>query len=405
VKIRYRFRFYPTPPQERVLARTFGACRFVYNWALRARTDAHHVGENVNYNASSSALTQLKKQKRTAWLNEISCVPTQQALRHLQTAFRNFFGKRTGYPSFKKKHGPQAAEYTLSAFKYDAANRNLTIAKLGLLDVHWSRTFTSTPTTATITKRSDGRYFITLVLDEPVAPLPKTGESIGIDLGINRLATLSNGEHVVNPRLSQKKARKLAKAQRVLARRKKGSHRRDRQRIKVARIQSQISDSRLDHMHKVTTDIVRRFDTICIEDLNVCGMVQNHCLARALSDASMGQFARLLEYKCDRYGKTLAKVDRFFPSSKRCHDCGHIVERLPLSVREWACPECGAVHDRDENAAQNILAEGHSDRVNAQGDRRRRGKALAKSRIGRRTANQPALSRASHVSPGSRPLQ
>jgi putative transposase len=400
--MRYRFRFYPTPPQERVLARTFGACRFVYNWALRTRTDAHHAGQNINYNASSSELTQLKKQPRTAWLNEISCVPTQQALRHLQTAFRNFFDKRTGYPSFKKKRGPQAAEYTLSAFKWDAVNRNLTVAKLGRLDVHWSRTFVSSPTTATITKRSDGRYFVTLVLDEPVSPLPKTGESIGIDLGINRLATLSNGEHVANPRLLQKKLRKLAKAQRVLARRKKGSHRRERQRLKVARIQSQISDSRLDHVQKVTTDIVRRFDTICIEDLNVRGMVRNHCLSRALSDAAMGQFARLLEYKCDRYGKTLAKVDRFFPSSKRCHDCGHIVDRLPLSIRAWACPECGAVHDRDENAALNILTEGHS--VTARGGSVRRKAAKATKRSIRRTVNQPALSRASHVSPGIRLL-
>lgn len=400
--MRYRFRFYPTPPQERVLARTFGACRFVYNWALRTRTDAHHAGQNINYNASSSELTQLKKQPQTAWLKKISCVPTQQALRHLQTAFHNFFDKRTGYPSFKKKHGPQAAEYTLSAFKWDAVNRNLTIAKLGRLDIHWSRSFVGSPTTATITKRSDGRYFVTLVLDEPVTPLPKTGESIGIDLGINRLATLSNGEHIANPRLLQKKTRKLAKAQRVLARRKKGSYRRELQRLKVARIQSQVSDSRLDHMQKVTTDIVRRFDTICIEDLNVRGMVRNHCLARALSDAAMGQFARLLEYKCNRYGKTLTKVDRFFPSSKRCHDCGHIVERLPLSVREWACPECGAVHDRDENAALNILTEGHS--VTARGGSVRRKAAKAAKRSIRRTVNQPALSRASHVSPGIRLL-
>jgi putative transposase len=401
--MRYRFRFYPTPPQERVLARTFGACRFVYNWALRARTDAYQdAGQNINYNSSSAALTDLKKQQRTAWLKEISCVPTQQALRHLQTALRNFFDKRSAYPSFKKKHGPQAAEYTLSAFKWDATNRNLTVAKLGRLDVHWSRTFVSSPTTATITKRSDGRYFVTLVLDEPVSPLPKTGESVGIDLGINRLATLSNGEHIANPRLLQSKLKKLAKEQRVLARRKKGSHRREQQRLRVARIQSQISDSRLDHMHKITTDIVRRFDLICIEDLNVRGMVRNHCLARALSDAAMGQFARLTEYKCDRYGKTLVKVDRFFPSSKRCHDCGHIVERLPLSVREWSCPECGSVHDRDKNASKNILAEGHS--VAARGGSVRRKAAKAAKRSIRRTVNQPALSRASHVSPGIRPL-
>jgi putative transposase len=345
----------------------------------------------MTYETSSAALTQLKKQPETAWLYEISCVPTQQALRHLQTAFVNFFEKRTSYPSFKKKHGPQSAEYTASAFDWNAPNRHLTVAKLGRLDVRWSRPFTSTPTTVTIAKHRDGRYFVTLVLDETIQPLPKTGDAIGVDMGINRLATLSNGEHIVNPRLLKQKLRKLAKAQKALARKQKGSHRSERQRLKVARIHSRIADTRLDHMQKVTTNLVRRFDVICVEDLNVRGMVRNHCLAQALSDASMSKFVGLLEYKCDWYGKDMVKVDRFFPSSKRCHDCGHVVSELPLSIREWTCPDCGVVHDRDHNAAMNILAVGQTDRINAQGDRRRRSKGLAKPRSGRRTVNQPGV--------------
>lgn len=389
--MRYQFRMYPTVDQQCTLARTFGACRFVYNWALRTRTDAYHNGSRMTYEASSNALTKLKKQPETAWLYEISSVPTQQALRHLQTSFVNFFEKRTAYPAFKRKHGPQSAEYTASAFNWDALNRNLVVAKLGRLDVHWSRPFTGTPTTVTIAKHSDGRYFVTLVLDEITQPLPKTGDAIGVDIGINRLATLSNGEHIVNPRYLQQKLRKLAKAQKALSRKQKGSHRRERQRIKVARIHSRIADTRLDYMHKITTDLVQRFDVICTEDLNVRGMVKNHCLARALNDASMSQFVGLLEYKCKWYGKELVKIDRFFPSSKRCHDCGHVVSELPLSVREWACPICGIVHDRDHNAALNILAVGQTDRINAQGDRRRRSKALAKPRSSRRTVNQPGV--------------
>ncbi|MCL5996424.1 MAG: helix-turn-helix domain-containing protein, partial [Chloroflexi bacterium] len=175
VKLRYRFRCYPTPEQAGILTRTFGACRYVYNWALRLRTDNHRNGVTVNYNASSAALTALKQQPDHAWLNDISSVPTQQALRHLQDAFRNFFEQRSAYPSFKKKRGTQSAEYTRSAFKWDAAHRHLTIAKVGRLKVRWSRTFTSEPSTVTITKDGAGRYFVTLVLDEPIQPLPKTG--------------------------------------------------------------------------------------------------------------------------------------------------------------------------------------------------------------------------------------
>ena len=358
-KVRFKYRFFPTPDQERELARVFGCVRFTYNWALQLRTDAYRDGNSLNYNATSAALTQLKKQEETAWLNEVSSVPTQQSLRHLQIAFKNFFDKRTGYPTFKKRRGKQSAEYTRSAFKYDSESNALTVSGLGKLKVRWSRAFQSAPTTATITKSPDGRYFVTLCLEESFNELPKTGESIGVDLGINRLATLSNGERIANPKHSNRRRKELAHQQRHLARKTKGSNRWEKQRVKVARVHARIADTREDYLHKVTTDLVRRFDLICVEDLNVRGMVKNHKLARSLSDASFGMFRSILKYKCARYGKELVAIDRFFPSSKMCNACGLVKESLPLDVREWTC-ECGAKHDRDENAAQNILALGHS---------------------------------------------
>jgi putative transposase len=359
------------------------------------RSDSYKAGTTINYNASSAALTALKKEPNHAWLNEVSCVPTQQTLRHLQTAFRAFFEKHAAYPSFKRKHGKQAAEYTCSAFKWEAETKTLTLAKIGALKVCWSREFRSEPTTVTITKDTAGRYFVTLCLDETFKRWPRTGEAVGVDLGVSRLATLSNGERIANPKYGARLQRRLAHAQRVLARRMKGSNRRKRARLHMAKIQAHIADSRADHLHKVTTTLVRRFDVIYIEDLNVRGMVRNHCLARSLSDAALGTVGRMLEYKCDRYGKTLKRIDRFYPSSKRCSACGHILEKLPLSVREWDCPECKAHHDRDENAARNILAAGHAASGRGGSIRRKVGKPAKRST--RRGVNQP-VSRASHGS-------
>jgi len=409
VKVRYRFRFYPTPEQEHILARTFGACRYVYNWALRLRTDAYQAGGRINYNQSSAALTDLKTQPEHAWLNEIHSVPVQQSLRHLQTAFRNFFEKRAAYPSFRKKRGRQSAEYTTSAFRWDAERKVLRIPQAGSLKIRWSRDFTSAPTTVTITKHEDGRWFATLVLDEKIEKLPKTGKNVGVDLGISRLATLSNGERIPNPRALARRTRQLVRAQRVLSRRKRGSGRRCRQKLCVARIHSRIADARADHLHKITTDLVRRFDVICMEDLNIRGMVRNHHLARSLSDAALGMFDRMVGYKCGWYGKEQRHVDRFFPSSKRCHVCGYILESLPLDVREWDCPECKTHHDRDENAAKNIESEGkslpaagHAVGI-ARGGSARPVRASARKGSIRRTVNQPG-NRCSHRASGIRLL-
>lgn len=392
MKVRYQFRFTPTEAQQAELAKVFGCCRYAYNRALRYRTDAwQERQERVGYNQTSAELTKWKREEGTAWLREVSSVPVQQALRHLNNAFVRFFNKEAKYPSFKRKGHKQSAEYTTSAFKFsrpDPNNPNLVVSGLGRLDVNWSRKFQSEPTTITITKRPSGRYFVTLVLDEQFSKLEPTGRTVGVDLGINRLATLSDGGRIANPKHTSKNQARLAKAQRVLSRKTKGSGRWNRQRIRVARIQEHIGNSRKDHLDKVTTDLVRRYDRISIEDLNVRGMVKCRPLAKAVSDASFGQFRQMLTYKCERYGRELRLVDRFFPSSKRCSSCGHILPSLSLDVREWDCPECGEHHDRDLNAAKNIHnAGGHP--AKARGDRIRRFKPSGIKRTSRRNVNQP----------------
>ena len=390
MKVRYTFRFYPSAPQERALARTFGCVRFVYNRALRLRSDSYAGSKtSVSYAQTSAALTGWKKEPQCQWLNEVSSVPLQQCLRHLQTAFRNFFGKRAAHPRFKSRRGEQGAEFTRSAFKWDGKQRNLSLAKIGHLRIRWSRQFASEPSTVTITKDCAGRYFATLCLDEKVAALPKTGTSVGIDLGINRLATLSNGERVANPRHLAGMLAKMAKLQRTLARRCKGSGRWQRQRLRVARLHARIADSRKDHLAKRTTDLVRRFDVIGIEDLPVSAMMGNRRLARSIADVGMSAFRRMLTYKCAWHGRELKTADRFFPSSKRCSECGFVLEVLPPDVREWCCPECGATHDRDENAAKNILAAGHV--ATARGGRVRPKAAKAAAGCARRSVNQAAL--------------
>ncbi len=311
----------------------------------------------MNYKVVSAAWTQHKKSSDSAFLKETSSVPQQQALRHLQTAFDRFFSKVSKYPKFKKKKSAQSATYANTAFEWKAGCSNdLRVFKLGRLKIKWSRKFTSAPTTVTITKDCSDRYFVTLCLDEPKPKeLKKTKKKIGIDLGIARLATLSNGERVANPRHTMKYADKLAKAQRVLSRRVEGGSRWNRQRLKVAKCHAKIVDCRKDYLDKLTIDLIKRFDVLAIEDLNVRSMVKNHNFAKHVSCASFGQFRLMLEYKAAWYGKEIRVADRFFPSSKRCSSCGFIHDKMPLDVREFKCVSCGVKHDRDENAAKNIL--------------------------------------------------
>lgn len=387
MKIRYQFRCYPTEAQKKTLSQTFGCSRFVYNWGLNLRINAFKEGQKINFGKSSAALTQLKKTPEACWLKVVSCVPLQQALRHLDVAYINFFKKRASFPGFKKKHGKQSAEFTKSGFKFNRedGNRSLQLSKVGKLNVKWSRGFKSNPTTVTITKRPSGQYFVSLCLDETKKQMLKTNQSVGVDLGISHLATLSNGEKIENPKHIVAQKKRLERAQRILSRRVKGSGRRNRQRLRVAKIQQKTADSRKDFLNKLTTNLVRRFDVICIEDLNVRGMVRNRKLSKSISDASFGAFKTMLESKAKMYGRETRVVDRFFPSSKTCSDCGHVVESLPLQIRQWECPACGQSHDRDVNAAKNILAAGRV--VTAQGGNRRQVKASALKCNSRRTVN------------------
>jgi putative transposase len=371
----YQYRFYPTPEQDAVLARAFGSTRFVYNWALRMRTDAYYERqERVSYADTSAALTALKREPETAWLNEVSSVPPQQALRHLDRAFRHFFEGRAKYPAFKKKRGRQAAEYTTSAFRWDAVTRSLRLAKMDTpLAIVWSRAFTGTPSTITVSRDTAGRSFVSFLVEEEIAPLPATAAAIGLDPGVSALVTLSTGEKITTPKHVVRSRRRLKTAHKRLARRQKGSKNREKARRKVARIHAKIADQRLDGLHKLSTRLIRENQTVCVESLAVKQMVRNRRLAQAISDASWSELIRQLEYKATWYGRTLVKIDKWYPSAKRCSDCGHVLASLSLHVRRWTCPECGMRHDRDVNAAKNVRAAGLA--VNACGEAIRPGRA------------------------------
>jgi putative transposase len=358
----YHYRCYPTTAQAAVLARTFGCARFVYNWALRMRTDAYYERqERIGYQEASVALTQLKQQSETTWLNEVSSVPIQQAVRHLETAFRNFFAGRAKYPAFHKKHSKQSATYASTAFRWDAEARALTLAKMDSpLHIHWSRPLPDGAqlTTVTVSRDTAGRYFVSILLEEEIAPLPPVEAQVGIDLGLHDVVVLDTGEKVGNPHFFRADEKRLAKAQRRLAKKQLGSKNRDKARRKVARIHASIADRRTDFLQKLSTRVIREDQTICVESLSVKAMVKHPTLAKAIHDVGWGEFVRQLEYKANWYGRTLVRIDKWYPSSKRCFACGHVLDSLTLDMRHWTCPECGLVHDRDVNAAQNILAVG-----------------------------------------------
>ena len=368
IKRAYRFRFYPSPEQELILARTFGCARFAYNHMLRLRTDAWmQRQERIGYHESSAALTALKKQPEYAWLNEVSSVPVQQALRHLQTAFANFFAKRNRYPQFKRKDGLQSAEYTTSAFKWDG--QSLKLAKMDApLDVRWSRQIPKAAkvTTVTVSKDAAGRYFVSLLCDDAVAAKPEASAKVGIDLGLTHFAILSTSEKVAAPNAFRKNEARLAKLQRRLAKKTKGSNRRKKAKLKVAKLHAKIADSRRDFLHKLSTRLINENQVIAIESLSVSNMQKNRCLSKSISDASWSEFVRQLEYKANWYGRELVGIDKWYPSSKRCSDCGYTMPKMPLNVRQWTCPECGSIHDRDVNAARNVLAAGLA--VSARGE-------------------------------------
>jgi len=356
----YKYRFYPTDEQKKILAQTFGCCRFVYNWGLSTRKTAYFQhGKSLYYNDLAALLPALKEQY--PWLRDTSSVPLQQALRHLDRAFVNFFEGRAEYPTFKKKRHEQSATFVSNAFRWD--RQALTLAKMyAPLEIVWHRPLPEgcKPSSVTIIKDSANRYFVSILVADDIKPLPMVNQMVGLDLGIKSMVALSTGESVGNPRYFAKDEKRLAKAQRRLAKKKKGSKNRNKAGLKVAKIHARIADRRRDYQHKLSTRIAHENQVICVESLAVKNMVKNHSLAKAISDVGWGEFVRQLEYKSHWYGRTLIKIDRFYPSSKTCHACKHVLDSLLLDIREWVCPACGVVHDRDTNAALNILAEGLS---------------------------------------------
>jgi putative transposase len=375
----YRYRFYPTSEQEQLLRRTLGCVRLVYNKALDFRIEAwYERQERVGYAQTSGMLTEWKKLPELDFLNEVSCVPLQQGLRNLQKAFTNFWAGRAKYPNFKKKRNGGSAEFTRSAFRWkdghevtgllsSGGNLQNTPGQLFLakcsepLSIRWSRMLPKgcKPSTVTVKLDASGHWFVSLLVEDPtIKELPKTDKAVGIDVGLTSLIATSDGEKIANPKHFKRLACKLRKAHASLSRRVKGSNNREKARKQVARIQAQISDARKDFLHKLTTRLVRENQTIAVEDLAVKNMLKNHKLAQHIADAGWGELVRQLDYKAAWYGRRVVKIDRWFPSSKRCGECGHIVEELPLDVREWDCPKCGTHHDRDINASGNILAAG-----------------------------------------------
>ncbi|MBZ6091879.1 transposase [Streptomyces olivaceus] len=359
VKRAFKYRFYPTDAQAAELSRTFGCVRKVYNLALAARTEAWTRQERVNYNATSAMLTAWKKTDELAYLNDVSSVPLQQCLRHLQAAFAGFYGKRARYPRFKsKKRSRKSAEYTTSGFRF--RDGRLTLAKMtDPLDIVWSRPLPegAIPSTVTVSQDAAGRWFVSMLCDDkPAMPAPANA-AVGIDAGLTTLLTLSTGEKIANSRHKRRDRVRLARAQRNLAKKQKGSANRAKARRRAAKVYARIADRRRDHLHKLTTRLVRENQTLVIEDLSVRNMVKNHKLARAISDAAWSEFRSMLEYKAQWYGREVIAVDRFFPSSKLCSACGTLQSKMPLNIRTWTC-DCGTVHDRDVNAAKNILAVG-----------------------------------------------
>lgn len=374
MQLRYNFRVYPTAGQRRELAKAFGCARVVYNDALSARRAAFENGQRISDAELSTRLTEVKKTPQRVWLTDVSSVVLQQALADLNTAYRNFFqsvtgrrkGSRVSPPRLRsRKDHRQAIRFTRNSRFAVTAGRKLRLPKIGDVAVRWSRELPSPPSSVTIVKDASGRYFASFVVEFVGELLPPVDSDVGIDLGLATFAVMSDGRTIASPRFLRQAERRLRKAHKSLSRKKKGSANRAKARLRVAKTHARVADTRRDWAHKHSTRIIRDNQTVYVEDLCVRGLARTR-LAKSVNDAGWSMFTRMLEDKAARYGRSFGKVHRFFPSSQICSACGRVDGKKPLSVRAWTCL-CGTHHDRDLNAAKNILAAGRAERLNACG--------------------------------------
>ena len=364
----YKYRIYPTGEQKALLAKTFGCCRFVYNWALNLKITAYKERKETLGNVYLTNLMKSELKAEHEWLSEVNSQSLQSALRNLDTAYTNFFRntKAVGFPRFKSRKNKQSFLCPQHC-RVDFEKGTITIPKAKDIPAVLHRSFKGAVKTVTVSMTPSGKYFASVLVDtdiqELLASAMQGDTALGIDLGIKSLAVCSDGRTFDNPKNLQRNLDRLALLQKRLSRKQKGSANRNKARIRVARLQEHITNCRKDNLHKITHALTHdsQVRTICMEDLNVKGMRRNHHLAQAVGDASFGMFLALLEYKCRWYGVNLIKIDRFAPSSKTCGQCGSIYRGLKLSERNWTCPECGTHHDRDFNAACNIKEFGLKD--------------------------------------------
>lgn len=363
----YKFRLYPNREQETLIQRTFGCCRFVYNHFLARRMELYETSKGtMGYFACCSQLTQLKQEQEHLWLQEVDSTALQSSLKALDTAYQNFFrrvkkGEKPGFPKFKSKKGNRKSYQSKCGKGHIAVlERQVKLPKLGLVRCAVSRPVEGRILSATVSRTPSGKYYVSLLCTEvEIEQQPSTGAVLGLDLGLRDFAVDSNCKRYPNPEFSARSKKALAKAQRRLSRKTIGSSNREKARLRVARLHERIANQRTDMLHKLSSQLVREHDVLCVEDLSIQRMLRQPYLAGQIQDASWGEFLRLLEYKCRWQRKALVKVDKFFPSTQLCSECGFKNEKLKTAYRpEWICPHCGAVRDIDFNAAQNILAEG-----------------------------------------------
>lgn len=354
----YKYKINPNEEQTVLLNKHFGSIRFAYNYFLNERKKEYETNKNtINYYDNAKSLTELKKREDYSWLKEINSQSLQYSLKCLDGAYQNFFKFKKGFPNFKSKHTKNSFSVPQSVKLIDG---KLVIPKFKEpIDLILSRSFNGIIKSCTISKTPTNEYFVSILVETTHSVVPKTGKSIGVDLGIKDFVITSDGYKYKNNRYTKTYAKKLKEQQQHLSRKRKGSNRYNNQKLKVAKIHKKITNSRLDNLHKVSTELIKKYDLIVLEDLNIKGMIKNHKLSKHIADASWSKFIELLTYKAEWNDKKMVKIDRFFPSSKTCNCCGYINKNLKLDMREWTCPSCKTKLDRDLNASINILNEGY----------------------------------------------